>query len=786
MSFKAKAEWSVLAVIVTVLGCAAGPIYRPGQEYRTLSGAEYELAVQKNGRVDVMLRSGQVVFANAQPMVWYADKKGLEPLPIKGRATVREQVNDRLGQGQSIIFKYKEAEWAIRVYPDKPFFTCQTAFVNNGKKPVKIRALSPWFLGEGNNGALSLGAQPESAVFLQNPSSFPGPPQFPGVTTGSGAGLWYLAGFNPASRQTLIAGFVTSDTGYGSLRLGRTSKAKEELFNQFETICYYDPPVEVPAGGTVQSEVLYVSVAERTPLEGLERYGHAVAAVNEVPFRRPPLPHGTTALSKPHGQLSEQSVLQEAAVMGKDLLRYGWDNIAIGQGWEKAPGLYEPDETAFPRGFAPLITEIHNRGMKASLFLNPFVVPAESPLTSNHPEWLVPVAPWATASLPENARILDVTVPEADAYVRDLFAKVSTTWGFDAVEGLNIPYGVLAADSYRNPSLTRLDVLRLAMSAAEQGMGAAKAISATGSLPALCVRAHVMELTGDVAPLWTGNDTHLGFLDVFDAASLRYFFSPYLYTPSFGAAYFDTPALAARWPGLERPVLTRDQTVAWLTAIAINGGVIKVGNTFAELDEEQKGILKKLLPPLPRPAHPLDLYENKPARIWSANVRTKAGEWFYAAVFNWSATEQPATTLYLSELGMSPENIYTVFDFWADRYFGLAQGQLNVQVAPGSVRLLGFRLFEKRPLLVASTSHFAQGALETTALEWDAATKELRGQAKAIPDTNYGLRILVPAPFKVSEAAVSGVQPEVAAKGDVLEVNFYNQEAQEVRWYVRF
>jgi hypothetical protein len=102
------------------------------------------------------------------------------------------------------------------------------------------------------------------------------------------------------------------------------------------------------------------------------------------------------------------------------------------------------------------------------------------------------------------------------------------------------------------------------------------------------------------------------------------------------------------------------------------------------------------------------------------------------------------------------------------------------------VRLLGFRLFNKHPLLLASTRHFTQGALEMTALEWDATQKELRGEAKVIPDTAYGLRILVPEPFEVREVAVSGVQPHLNQNGDILEVNFHNQNTQELRWYVRF
>ena len=784
MRTKATTIWTAIVLVALVFGCATGPIYRPGREHRTINAAEYEVAIQKSGRVDVILRSGQVVLANAQPMVWYAGDRAPRALPIMGERTMRQQVNDRLGQGQGIVYGHRQCEWAIRVYPDKPFFTVQVAYTNTGRRPVKIQALSPFYLGRANRGAVSLGADPVSAVFLQNPSPFPGPPQPPAITSGAGEGLWYLAGFNPASRQTLVAGFLTSDTGYGALRMEQTDNAPPGLYDHFEAMCYFDPPVEVPPGGRVESEVFYISVAERNPLEGLERYGHAVAAVNEVPIRKPPLPHGSTALAGK--QLSEQAVLAEMDAMEQDLARYGWDTIAIGDGWQRAPGVWEPDEAAFPRGFAPLVRDMHSRGMRASLHVNPFIVPNGSPLATEHSEWLVPPAEWAVPALPEGARILDVTRPEADAYVRQLFEKISRTWGFDTVEGLNVPYGVLAAEHYSDPSLTRLDVLRIAMSAVDAGMGPGKAIVCAGPQPVLRVRGDAMDLGQAVAPLWRGDARDWGSIDALDATALRYFFSPYLYAPSSPPAYFDTPGLPARWPELDVHTFTKEQTTACLTAMALKGGVLKVGNTFAELTSEQRDILTKLLPAVHWRARPLDLFDNNPPRLWSARLRTGAGEWFYAAVFNWSLEEEPPATLYLGEIGMSPENVYTVYDFWADRFFGLAQGQLNVQAPPGGVRLLGFRQRRNHPILVASTRHFTQGALETTSLEWDAERRELRGEANVIPDTDYGLRIFVPNAYSVSEAAVSGAQPTLVTRGDILEVNFHNQAADKVRWYVRF
>ena len=114
MSVKPKWNGVIVLLALAISGCQTSPVYRPGQEYRTINAAEYEIAIQKNGRVDVLLRSGQVVLANAQPWCGMR-KKTPRAASVRSRLTVREQVNDHQ-PGHSTLFKQKECEWAIRVY----------------------------------------------------------------------------------------------------------------------------------------------------------------------------------------------------------------------------------------------------------------------------------------------------------------------------------------------------------------------------------------------------------------------------------------------------------------------------------------------------------------------------------------------------------------------------------------------------------------------------------------------------------------------------------------------
>lgn len=69
-------------VLALALVVAQGLDYRPSREFRSMNTSVYEVSVQKNGRTDVALISGAVVFDNAYPMVDLEGGEGPEPLPI--------------------------------------------------------------------------------------------------------------------------------------------------------------------------------------------------------------------------------------------------------------------------------------------------------------------------------------------------------------------------------------------------------------------------------------------------------------------------------------------------------------------------------------------------------------------------------------------------------------------------------------------------------------------------------------------------------------------------------
>lgn len=246
-------------------------MYRPGQEFRTVSAETYTLSVQKNGRVDLVLSNLVEVFSNARPMVWLEGDAVPRELDIQGKRSYRDAVKTVLGEGQGMILDGDDGQWVLHTYPSKPFFVAQIVYTNSGKKPVRVRSLHPWHVGGSIGGKIDLG--PGSAdTRVLTPWALDGG----AASADEGRGAWVLAALNPSSGLSVIAGYLAYDGARSEFALERLNAGEEGAYDSFQAAYIFDEPVEVAPGGSVTSGPLYIAVGEPDPLRGMERLAVAM------------------------------------------------------------------------------------------------------------------------------------------------------------------------------------------------------------------------------------------------------------------------------------------------------------------------------------------------------------------------------------------------------------------------------------------------------------------------------------------------------------------------------
>lgn len=729
------------AVLILALGTTsmvyAQITYRPGQEYRSLNTDYYQFAIQKNGRIDVALSSGQSVFLDAFPMVRFEGKRSAEALKVDGRWSQRYEVDDALGRGNGMLLKYKNCEWTIRAYPSKPFFAVQVAFINTTKKPVAVSELMPWCVGDPYKGALTLGEGSKDAPILTN--ALDGGDA--GLLRGEARSETHLAVFNPANGRSVIAGFLTQTMAMNSISLSASRKKKQDLFDQFRAVCTFDPPVVIEPGGRLNSEVLYVALAETNPLEGLERYARAIAVAHGISAERTFIPHGWVVSGD---ALNEAAILSELDFMASKLKPYGLKHVSLGQGWQRAVGDWEPDASRFPSGLKSLVDEIHARGLTAGIWLDPFLVDVNLALAYEHSEWLLERA-GDDGDGP--LRVLDITAPGAAEHVRQIGVRVRE-WGFDAIEGVNTRV-LVEATGYLEGARTRVEVARAGMVSLLDGFGQDR--FAATSTPSLLS-----------APFFDGAS-----LTISSSARSNYF-APHLWVPIPEAGNADSRNTWA------------------LTELALLGGAVQFTDLPSRLSSEHRDALRRILPTPQRGARILDLLYDDSHRVWALQVDSAIGRWVVVAVFNRDQSESARTTLPFSALNLSTDDYYAVYDFWEERYYGTARGTLDVDVGPGSVRVFALRPYRDRPMFLSTDAHITQGATDLTALNWDGESRRLSGAFRAVENTEYNLSFLVPEGYEVKEISSSLESVPSEREGRVLRLKFSSPRSESVTWSIQF
>ena len=787
----------IVAAMLALDAFAAAPMYRPAQEYRTTSAASYEVAIQKNGRLDVTLATGDPAFMNVYPMIWFEGEEAPEPLRIDGRHTSRQGVNDHLGKGQGMVMDYKGCEWSHRTYPTEPYFTVQVAYTNTSNKPMRVKALYPWAtgntkgLGKNAQSGFTLGIKTTDSVTLEGGKQFPGDVTMPELVRGPVNAMWNLATYNPVTGRSLIAGFLAHKSAYTQIELANPISTEGDLnrFENFSARCIYDPPIELAPGERLISEPLYLAITETNPLEGLERFGKAVALANEVKPAKPFIPHGWDSWSTSfRTDITEAGMLENLAFVSARLQRYGWEHFAIDDGWQVANGDWEANPEKFPSGMKAMADRIHERGMTAGIWIAPFKVAADSQLAREHPEWLAAPSAMGRQVVGEDERILDVTAPGAYEFVRDTAKKIGDDWGFDALVEVDYPYYLTLAESYANPDMTRVEIMRLGMEALREGLGERKFIMTTAPLPITGMYAQGMRLGTDCAPVWrqVPGEWPYGCVETLTNAARRYYYAPWVWSPDQDCAFFGYEPARTRWNVANQPPLTHEQSVAWLTGAALTGGAIKIGDRFTELSDRDVDVLRRLLPTLHRPARPIDLFSEEHPRVWSLPIHSAIGDWSIVGLFNWEEAGAATIDVRFSDLGLATDKYYTVYDFWNETYFGTASNELSVSVPPGSVRLIGLRPYEERPMFLATDRHYSQGATDFTSLAWDEGARELRGTFDGVADTPYALRVLVPSPYDATSVSVSCDEPVTRMDDRVLVIEFHCAENGPVTWSATF
>ncbi|MGB9798591.1 MAG: glycoside hydrolase family 36 protein [Thermanaerothrix sp.] len=617
---------------------------------------------------------------------------------------------------------------------------------NQGREPIWIDQIRLLDLGNDNpKRQFILGSSPQDLRFYLNgwqswsytaalsatstmPRSRLGPFQNPMVVN-PGTPLFRQSGhfssdfftvlFSPKDNLGLVAGFLSQQHHFGSLAFSITPQPHLQVWANGDH-------TRLDPGKSMETDwfMLYPFTTDHEL--PLSPYLEAVASFHQIE-QFPSSPRGWCSWYYYYTKLSAEDIFQNLRQIQAWQTQLPLELVQIDDGFETQVGDWTTFKASFPQGVAPLAQEIKGAGLRPGLWLAPFIVHPRSQLARQHPEWLLR----RSSGRPVNAGFvwntfataLDLTVPEALDYAAQIIDTAVHKWGFPYLK-LDFLYAAALPGRYRNPTLTRAQVLRRGMETLRQAAGDETFLLGCGApLGSVLGLVNATRIGADISGSW--QPEYLGH---------RWFFRGEPHMPAAVNAIRNTltrAPLHRRWwindpdcliLGPTKLSLAEVQTLA--SVIALSGGSFLISDNLTTLPPERLKIAQVLLPLIEASPEVIDLLENEYPAHLRLDLKGALGEWHLLAFINWD--DQPITPEFTHQrYHLDPQQTYLVHDFWNDRHYEWKDNSsLTLPLLPphGIALLAAYPFRSEQPAWVGSTLHISQGLEVKT---WEVETSFL-------------------------------------------------------------
>ena len=726
-------------------------------------------------------------------------KQGAAAAVIRGRlpdgaapVKVVEAEHRGLGRGQALRY----SGGTISVYPGVPFAFIRGELHNDGPEETVLNRvpLMPLVLESG---------RPADALVVYGTGTPPvamAPLDDRQASADSEIGSYtWIAVAEPESRHGVVAGWVSHDRSSGVIFPG-VADGQVQLTPRADY-----GRLRMRPGARVQMESFAIGGFDDARL-GLEAYADAMAAVYAIEL--PPQPSGHCTWY--HGRaLNEGALTALADFAHRELLPFGYEFIQIDDGWQAglASGGPAKDFSDYRRpgpygemGMKGAADMLRQKGFTAGLWLIPFAGTHNAPEFADRQHWFVRRDDGAPFVERWGGTSLDMTHPEAQAYVRDVIRRMVDEWGYTylKLDGLwtGMATGmVYVNDKYRedklgnavfhNPDITNVEAYRNGLKIVREAAGpgvyilgcnVAQNMRTFGASVGLV---DGMRTGADNAPEWLLRGEYRLLAGV-RTGTRNYFMHR--------RVWHNDPD-----PVYVRPSLPLEEARVLCSWVALSGQLTVASDNLQRLPPERLDMLRRIMPAHEAVARPADYFEEPIARIWLVTDTNGQPRRNVVGLFNWDDDDY-RFDYSLVRTGLD-DDVYVGFDFWGDRLVESIRDRFTFTLPARSCMVLAVRPEASHPQVLSTSRHVTQGMIDLVEERWDEGASVLRGVSRVVGGDRYELRVVLPRgdARPVSAVGVSAADrdagvtiDQVSSAGRLIRVEIASPTSREVAWTVTF
>ena len=503
-------------------------------------------------------------------------------------------------------------------------------------------------------------------------------------------------------------------------------------------------------------------------------------AIDKTRFPLPP--SGWCSWYFYYQEISEDEVKRNAQWIAENLKDYGARYVQVDDGWQgTGHGLGENRDWTtidkrFSGGMDNLASYIKSLGLVPGLWLAPHGQSNESVVKKYAGAFLLKADGTSASSTWEGKFLVDPSTPEAQQYLKELFATLSK-WGYEyfKIDGQPTVIGEFRKkrEFMQHPADDTDKYYRQTLESIRAAIGPARYLLGCWVVPLEGIGyMNGSRTSADVVLGWQGFKTAL-------RATMQYYFLHNI------AWYSDPDVMLLRAP------LTLDQARAWATLQGLTGQALMSSDRLTDLSDERVEIMRRVYPAVD--IRPVDLFTSeRNKRIWDLKVRHLERSYDVVGLFNYDETKSTPLRISWKDLGLPEDVPVHVFDFWNKEYLGEWEKGIALDLAPTSTRVLTLLPATDHVQLISTSRHITQGWVDLLAEKYDAAKNSYAGRSKVVRGDPYELRFVFPREknFLIKSATARSASTKLPVKitnhQGWATIEFTSPQTTEASWDVQF
>ncbi len=705
------------------------------------------------GNADIVLRydaKGFTLADRASGRVFAFDGK------LNGDGTLlrEEAASDPVfGRGRRVVFGRKAnvdgSEVALEVYSGLPFILVRNTVMNTTAIERDIQKVIPATF------TLDLG-KPAAELKTMGTGGLLAPDKNPGS-------YLFLACADPATREGVVAGWVTQNKGSGTV-FSSVNQGKVEFKAQVE-----HGHLILQPGQSAALDTFAIGHFSDARL-GEEAFASAVAKAHGISLRPKTAVYCSWyAEGKDHGGAgTAHTTVELAKFCAKERLKdHGFGIIQIDDRWQDGPNIGGP-ATHFDRvkpngpykdGIAPVAKAVEEQGLAFGLWWLPFGRNHMEADFKDKQDWFWKWQDGKRDGQPLRQKsfggtCLDSSVPAVQEHLETL-ARTLRAWGvkYYKMDGISVGAGLdhcYINDGYKadgfgksapahDRTLTNIEVMRKGLGIIRKGAG--DEVFFSGCCANQNMRTYAGTL-GLVDAMRVGPDFNHDGQGIRSGplrGSWMYFLNGKVWWNDPDPTKVRTSSESCNADNSITGAVTTAQARLTTSWVSLSDQFFLISDWLPNLPQERLDILRKTMASHGATTRPVDYFDRTLPNTWLVSSDKSGTHRDVVGVFNFY--DKPLKVDYsFAKMGLDPAKTYHAFDFWGNKPVTDVAGAIKEEVAPMSCRVLALRAKEGRPVLVSTSRHVSQGILEVKEEEWK-ASGILSGTSSVIGGDAYELRI---------------------------------------------